>query len=186
VTPPYGVRIAWRAVADGMPRRDVAWELLRERLPPGAAIDNPCPRCGGPHGPVRIRGARAVASVTYAGGRAIVALCAGEDAAGLRAVGIDAEPVQDARRDAAGLAGVLGPGEASVRTWTRVEAALKADGRGLRIDPATVRIEEHPGGWTARVPDGEPVIGWDAAGPDDLVISVAVRPVSEGPVARSG
>lgn len=185
MTPPDGVRIAWRAVAEGMPRRDVAWELLRELLPPGAVIDNPCPRCGGPHGPVRIRGAQAMASVAYAGGRAVVALCAAEDAAGLAAVGIDAEPVQDARRDAAGLAGVLGPGEASVRTWTRVEAALKADGRGLRVDPATVRIEEHVGGWTARVPDGGTMSGWDAAGPDDLVISVAVRRVSEEPAARS-
>lgn len=185
MTPPYGVRVAWRAVADGIPRRDVAWDLLREQLPPGAVIDNPCPRCGGPHGPVRIRGAQATASVTYAGGRAVVAVCSGADVAGIAALGIDAEPLDDARRDAAGLAGVLGPGEASVRSWTRVEAALKADGRGLRVDPATVGIEEHPGGWTARVPGGGTMSGWDAAGPDDLVISVAVRRVSAEQAARS-
>jgi len=182
VTTPGDVRIAWRTVPAGMPRRDVAWALLRELLPSAATIDNPCPRCGGPHGPVRIQGASAVASVTYAGARALVAVCTAEGVAG---VGIDAEPVEDARRDAAGLGGVLGAGEASVRSWTRVEAALKADGRGLRVDPAAVRIEENPGGWTAHVPGGETMSGWDAVGPRDLVVSVAVRPVSEEQAAPS-
>ncbi len=171
---------------DGTPRRDVAWSLLRELLPPGATIDNPCPRCGGPHGPVRIQGAPATASVTYAAGRALVAVCTGADAAGIAALGIDAEPIIDARRDAAGLTGVLGAGEASVRSWTRVEAALKADGRGLRVDPATVTVDEEPGGWTARVPGGGTISGWDAAGPADLVVSVAVRPLSEEAAERSG
>jgi 4'-phosphopantetheinyl transferase len=186
VTTPHGVRIAWQAVPDGTPRREAAWSLLHELLPQGATIDNPCPRCGGPHGPVRIQGARAVASVTYAGGRAVVAVCEGADAAGVAAVGIDAEPVADERRDAAGLTGVLGAGEASVRSWTRVEAALKADGRGLRVDPASVTVEEGPDGWRAHVPGGGTIIGWDAAGPGDLVVSVAVRRISEEQATRSG
>ena len=177
-----GVRIAWRAVPAGMPRREVAWALLRELLPPTATIDNPCPRCGGPHGPVRIHGAQAAASVTYAGGHALVAVCTAE---GVAAVGIDAESVEDPRRDAAGLVGVLGPGAASVRSWTRVEAALKADGRGLRVDPAAVRIEENPAGWIAHVPGGGSVIGWDAPGPRELVLSVAMRRITEAAAAPS-
>ena len=172
MTTPHGVRIAWQGVPEGTPRREAAWSLLHELLPLGATIDNPCPRCGGPHGPVRIQGARAVASVTYAGGRAVVAVCEGADA--------------DERRDAAGLTGVLGAGEASVRSWTRVEAALKADGRGLRVDPASVTVEEGPDGWRAHVPGGGTIIGWDAAGPGDLVVSVAVRRISEEQATRSG
>jgi 4'-phosphopantetheinyl transferase len=167
-----GVRVAWRAVTNGMPRREAAWELLGELLPPDATITNPCPRCGGPHGGVRTAGADAVASVTYAGEFAVVAIA---DAALVASIGIDAEPVADSRRDAAGMTGVLGPGEASVRSWTRVEAALKADGRGLRVDAATVRIDDAAAGWTAMLPGAEPLEGWDVVGPDALVVSVAVK-----------
>ena len=166
------VRLAWREIPHGMPRRDVAWALLRDLLPEGAELSHPCPRCGGPHGPVLVSGAPFVASISYAGSLAVVAVA---DSAQAAAIGVDAEPAEDARRDAAGLGGVLGPGEASVRSWTRVEAALKADGRGLRVDPAAVRIEENPGGWTAHVPGGETMSGWDAVGPRDLVVSVALR-----------
>ena len=37
-------------------RRAVAWMLLRELAGGDIGIDNPCPRCGGPHGPVRLSG----------------------------------------------------------------------------------------------------------------------------------
>ena len=74
--------------------------------------------------------------------------------------------------------GVLGRGEAAARSWTRVEAALKADGRGLRVDPATIEVHETATGWTAAVPDGGTFEGWDAAGPASLIVSVAVRRVS--------
>ncbi|WP_243073897.1 chemotaxis protein CheY [Microbacterium sp. SS28] len=167
-----GIRIAWRDIPEGSPRRDTAWRLLRELLPDGAELTNPCPRCGGSHGPVRVSGAPAVVSVTYAGPLAIVAVA---DTGAVTAIGIDAEPVEDARRDAAGLAGVLGAGAASVRSWTRVEAALKADGRGLRVDPASVRVREHDTRWTAVVPGAEHLQGWDAEGPEGFVVSVAVR-----------
>ncbi|WP_345799875.1 chemotaxis protein CheY [Microbacterium sp. AZCO] len=171
-----GVRIAWRAIPHGMPRRDAAWGLLVSMLPASARLSNPCPRCGGPHGPVRVEGADAVASVSYAGELAVVAV--GDSRA--IGIGIDAEPESDPRRDAAGLDGVLGPGEASLRAWTRVEAALKADGRGLRVDPATVRVRDTPSGWIADVPDGGAFEGWDAEGPTGVLVSVAVRRVSAG------
>jgi 4'-phosphopantetheinyl transferase len=126
---------------------------------------------------VRIVGGGAVASVTYAGGRAVVAVC---DDGAVASIGIDAEAVADARRDAAGMRGVLGTGEASIRSWTRVEAALKADGRGLRVDPGTVRIDEHAGGWSAQVPGSAPSSGWDVEDIEGLIVSVAVRVSAAG------
>ena len=168
------VRLAWREIPPGMPRRDVAWTLLRDLLPEGAELSHPCPRCGGPHGPVLVSGAPFVASISYAGSLAVVAVA---DSAQSAAIGVDAEPAEDARRDAAGLGGVLGPGEASVRSWTRVEAALKADGRGVRVEPASVRISETGEEWIADVPGGGAFEGWDARGPEGYVVSVAVRPL---------
>jgi 4'-phosphopantetheinyl transferase len=165
------VDVAWAAVPPDSPRRDHAWRLLAELLPAGADLENPCPRCGGPHGPVVVARAPFVASVTYAGGYAIAAVAATRDAA---ALGIDAEPELDARRDAAGMTGVLGDGHATVRDWVRVEAALKADGRGLRVEPATVDVVPAADGWTAAVPDGDVYTGWDVPGPPGILVSVAV------------
>jgi 4'-phosphopantetheinyl transferase len=120
---------------------------------------------------VVVAGAPIVASVTYAGDVAIVAVAHTRDAA---ALGIDAEPLDDHRRDRAGMAGVLGEGEATVRDWTRVEAVLKADGRGLRVDPAAVALAVGEDGWTATVPGGATYGGWDAAGPPGIELSVAI------------
>ncbi|MFH8249384.1 chemotaxis protein CheY [Microbacterium sp. B2969] len=169
------VRLAWRVIPDGMPRRTVAWELLASLLPDTARLSNPCPRCGGPHGPVRIEGAASVASVSYAGDVAVVAVA---DASEFERVGVDAEPESHPQRDAAGLQGVLGAGEASLRSWTRVEAALKADGRGLRVDPASVIVRGTSAGWIAEVPDGGAFEGFDADGPEGVLVSVAVRRIS--------
>ena len=44
----------------------------------------------------------------------------------------------------------------SLQRWTRIEAVLKADGRGLRVDPAAVVFEPVPGGELASVP-GSPI-----------------------------
>ncbi|WP_239066309.1 hypothetical protein [Microbacterium hibisci] len=123
-----------------------------------------------------------MASVTYAGGYAIAAVASTEDAV---ALGIDAEPLDDARRDAAGMRGVLGDGIASVRDWVRVEAVLKADGRGLRVDPATVVVDATDDGWTAEVPGGEVYDGWDAPGPPGVLLSIAVRIAHFAPSTRS-
>ncbi|MCP2637571.1 chemotaxis protein CheY [Microbacterium sp. HD4P20] len=156
-----------------MPRRDIAWTLLRELLPARARLRNPCTRCGGPHGAIMVEGAPSVAGVSYAGDLAVVAVAHRAD--GVSAIGIDAELDLDPRRDAAGLRGVLGGDrDVSVREWTRVEAALKADGRGLRVDPALVRVDGDPDGWIARVPGGGGIMGWDAAAPAGVTISVAV------------
>lgn len=56
-------------------------------------------------------------------------------------VGIDAESrtIQEERIDAIRIVTRLRAGDA-LRHWVRVEAVLKADGRGLRVDPADVSI----------------------------------------------
>jgi len=189
---PAGVQLAWAAVPPDEPRRETAWRLLRSLLPAGAELSNPCPRCGRPHGPVRVSGADALASVSYAGTIAVVGVA---DTALFQAFGIDAEAEYDGNRDAAGFGGILGPGRASLREWTRVEAALKADGRGLRVDPASVVVGERGAedsagyGWDAVVPDGATFAGWDASVPAGILVSVAVRPreaaeAEHGPATR--
>ena len=130
------------------------------------------------------------AGVSYAGPVAVVGVV---DAAVFDAFGVDAEPEHDTTRDAAGLRGLLGAGRASLRDWTRVEATLKADGRGLRVDPASVVVRERPDqdgcAWDAVVPGGAAFAGWDPDGPEGILVSVAVRPraaaeAERGPATR--
>ncbi|SIT69825.1 chemotaxis protein CheY [Microbacterium sp. RU33B] len=177
------VRLAWAPVPPGTPRRETAWATLRSLLPDGVELTQVCPRCGGPHGPIAVAGAPSRVSVAYAGAFAIVAVA---DERIVSALGIDAELEVDPVRDAAGLTGVLGPGSSpSVRAWTRVEAVLKADGRGLRVDPASVRVAGDGVGWSAHIGEGGAFDGWDADGPDGVLVSVAVRAAEEGRAARA-
>ena len=168
----------WTPIPPDTARRGVAWQLLRNLIGnPAASITNVCPRCGEPHGPVQIVGAPVVASVTYAGGFAIACVA---DQASAAAVGVDAESVTDPRRSAAALRGIIHPGRSSsLREWTRVEAVLKADGRGLRVAPAAVSLTEGDGAWRATV-DGSPRVfdGWDVPGPPGTIMSLAVEPLS--------
>lgn len=169
--PPTTVRLAWRSVPPGALRRDAAWELLRRLLAPGSEITNTCARCGGPHGPVRTSDASTRPAIAYAGDVAVVAVAG----AGPGSFALDAEVQHDPVRDAAGLDGVLGGLAAPhLREWVRVEAALKADGRGLRVDPGDVAVVPvGVGEWRATVPGGGEVMGWDLNGPPHLLISVA-------------
>lgn len=167
------MEVAWRRVPRAAPRRDIAWALLREMLPAFASLGNRCSRCGGPHGAIVVENAPFAASVSYAGDLAVAAVAPlGDD---VIAIGLDAESDVDPQRDRVGLRGLLGGDrEVPVREWTRVEAALKADGRGLRVDPAGVRLVVGAEGWTASVPGGHRIIGWDAAAPAGMTISIAV------------
>jgi 4'-phosphopantetheinyl transferase len=176
-TPPTRLRLAWKVVPSGAARRDVAWDLLREMLAPGAELSNPCARCGGPHGPVRTTDASARPAVAYASGVAVAAVAS----RGPGTFAIDAELETAPVRDSAGLKGILGARSGvRLRDWVRVEAALKADGRGLRVDPGSVAITPVGGlGWQAVVPDGPVIMGWDVDGPTGLVISAAFSEASE-------
>lgn len=168
------IEAAWRAVPSGVPRREVAWEALRELLPATSRLSNPCPRCGGPHGPVRVAGAPFVASVAYAGAFAVVVVA---PAAEVARVGVDAEPSGRRIEHGAAPGGVHATGRRlSTRDWVRIEASVKADGRGLRVAPERVRVEPAAGGFTARIDDGDALTGWDLDGPAGLFVSVAVSP----------
>ena len=145
------VRLAWAPVPADVPRREVAWRLLRE-LAGDVELRNPCPFCGGPHGPVTLPASPWVASVAYAAGYAVVAVAPA-------AIRVDR---------------VLGPA-ATPRDWARMEAALKADGRGLRVDPGAVRVRDTDAGWSADLPGGGKLIGWDLPGPDGVVVAAAIR-----------
>ncbi|WP_445443292.1 4'-phosphopantetheinyl transferase family protein [Clavibacter sp. km1a] len=87
-----------------------------------------CATCGGPHGRPVLGGSRALdglhASVAHAGDAVVVAVSEHGP------IGIDAEPRD---REA--------PPGTTLAEWVRIEAVLKADGRGLRVDPSLVRFE---------------------------------------------
>lgn len=87
----------------------------------------------------------------------------------VRAFGLDAEPLVDPVREAAG--GIAG----GLLRWVRTEAVLKADGRGLRTESA-VEIAEGDTRWTARIAGDEGLYtGWEPVGPPGVLVSVAVR-----------
>ncbi|GAA3634254.1 hypothetical protein GCM10022200_16830 [Microbacterium awajiense] len=145
----------------------------------GILIESVCERCGGPHGAPRADGL--ALSVAYTDGLVVAAAAA---IASAPAVGVDVERGHPATmlRDLAPLfAGRRAPDLAG---WTRIEAALKADGRGLRVPPD--RVHEHPGPdpgeFLATIPGRRhPVRTTTLDGPDGFVVSVArVPPAAAG------
>jgi 4'-phosphopantetheinyl transferase len=99
-------------------------------------IDAHCLECGGPHG-------RPVVSGTMGGVHVGIAHAAGRAfaVASRSRIGVDAEPLDTpaARLDAI-RALTRGSVGGPLARWTAIEAVLKADGRGLRVDPREVRI----------------------------------------------
>ena len=129
----YDARPSDAYLAGRMLVRTLAGELLG--VPAGAVpLSAVCPDCGGPHGRPVVDGSDLRVSLSHADGLVLAAAAWAAD------VGVDVE------RSAAGperlaAIGALA-GRASVRHWTRVEAVLKADGRGLRVDPSQVLVDE--------------------------------------------
>lgn len=156
--------------------------LLRELVAELAGVDaaavriaQRCPDCGGPHGRPVVMGpaaARGISvSLAHATGVHVAAAIAGVR------IGVDVElRTASPEREAALRALLQHDGPDALRRWTQVEAVLKADGRGLRVEPATVELEESARGLTASVP-GSPrryavvACALDAA----LVVSVAIE-----------
>ncbi|CAQ02886.1 4'-phosphopantetheinyl transferase family protein [Clavibacter sepedonicus] len=124
-------RDALRALAAGLVGADPAAVTVRAR----------CATCGGEHGRPVLGGSRALdglhASVAHAGDAVVVAVSADGP------VGIDAEPRDREAPPGMALAG-----------WVRIEAVLKADGRGLLVDPGRVRFAGDADGTVAWI-DGE-------------------------------
>lgn len=100
----------------------------------GAAVDATCPDCGRSHGRPRLPTRPSLhLSLSHAAGLAFAVAASAP-------IGIDAEPLGTDPARLAGAAALLpGRGDA-LRRWTAVEAVLKAEGRGLRVDPVEVRL----------------------------------------------
>lgn len=153
-------------LAGRMLLRDLAADLTNA-TPAAVHLEAVCPECGGPHGQPVLVDSDLHLSLSHAGDVVVAAASWGSP------VGIDVENrVQPPERVTA--IGAL-TGEASVLHWTRVEAILKADGRGLRVDPSMVEILEHDGiveGWVTDRPTRYAVTETDLGA--DLMVSVAV------------
>ncbi len=111
-----------------------------------SVVAGACRRCGRLHAGVQLEGVPACASVSYAADLVVVAVAPTSQVSRL---GVDVEfgvaeisRVEELRR-------ALGAStEPILRRWTRVGAVLKADGRGLLIDPGSVHLRRG-GAWIA-------------------------------------
>ncbi len=125
-----------------------------------------CADCGGPHGRPLLRGSGLHLSLSRCDS-AVVAAASWDGP-----IGVD---VETATPSAEALAAIhLLTGDKSVVSWTRVESVLKADGRGLRVDPRDVLIErvgDHLEGSVRDAPTRYRVYDVDLA--PDITVSVA-------------
>ncbi|WP_413320270.1 4-phosphopantetheinyl transferase [Agrococcus sp. 1P02AA] len=188
------MRVADAMVAHVRGDRSAADDALRALVASLAGVDDAseivivqrCPDCGGAHGrpvvaaPAAARGIGVSRSHAGAAGSAHHVVAA---APGVR-VGIDAEPrdAPAARLDA--VRALLASPAEPLRRWTQIEAVLKADGRGLRVDPAAVVLEETAAGLTASAPGSARRYAvhdvalrdeHDADDEPDLVVSLAIE-----------
>lgn len=168
--------VRWQAVPAGADRRQAADALIVRSLADAGLHDvrlaRVCAWCGGAHGAVRVVGADAVASVSYAGDLVVVATALARPGTPF---GVDAEHVGLDGDALARVRAALGDDDADAATWTRVEAALKADGRGLRVDPAGVTLTRlGDDAWRATVPGSTASLRVRTVpGPADVSISLA-------------
>lgn len=145
--------------------------LVRELFPQAErwqVLSRSCIRCGARHGPVEVSGVPVVASISYAAGLVVAAVA---PTSRLERLGVDVElDAVDATREQ-DLRRLLGAStEPMLRRWTRIEAVLKADGRGLLVDPGVVRLQRgngHISGERIRYQLA------DVAGPPGYLISLA-------------
>lgn len=147
--------------------------VLRLGGGPAVTLDSACPRCGDDHAAPRTPGF--MLSVSHADDLVAVAV-----STGTTPVGVDIEPDSAAAR-VAELAPMFAPGPApDLAGWTQIEAAVKADGRGLEIDPGTVVVRPEPLGpgspqvWSVTLP-GRPqrLQAATLPGPAGFTLSVA-------------
>ena len=128
-----------------------------------------CESCGLPHGPVEVTGVPIVAGVSYAPGMAVAAVAPSRRIARL---GVDVEVAHATSAREHDLLHLLGSSnEPVLRRWTRIEAVLKADGRGLLVEPELVQVRRGIG----RIPGASSRYHVsDVAGPDGYLISLAL------------
>ncbi len=139
-----------------------------------------CERCGADHGRPRLENAPVALSVSYAG--SMVAVAAAPIPAVL-SVGVDIEsrPPDGAAAPLHELTNLFGATRVpDTARWTLLEAAAKADGRGIRIDLASIDIGEpstgrFPGSRAVHLPgEAAPMDAAVLDGPEGFVLSAAV------------
>ncbi|GAB3595765.1 4'-phosphopantetheinyl transferase family protein [Microbacterium tumbae] len=176
------VVLAWAPAPDPAARsllgRELLGALLRELGEGDTRIARRCAHCGSAdHGRPYTVSERAVVSLSYAEGVAVVAVARSTDAG---AVGVDVEPASAG--PLTGLAALFAPDPPpDVRGWTVIEAAVKADGRGLRVPPGEVRRSGSdgsilPGGERVLLPGGRVLEAAAVSAPAGFLISVAIDP----------
>jgi len=160
----------------------------------GVTLTTTCERCGADHGRPRVEGAPLAVSISYAGRMVAVAAARHADASAV-GVDIEREPGDGRHARLSSLARAFAPTPApDTEGWTLLEAALKADGRGLRVALAEIEVApgievatgiEGGGAGSGRVPFSRPVRipgrrePVDAAlidGPAGFVLSAAMIP----------
>ncbi len=123
---PEGVTLHCRGASLPGTGADIVESLVQSRSGlTGARVVHSCPRCGSArHGRLVVHSATACwASLSRAGELTVVALSAAGP------VGVDVE-----------LSDVIDGDPAALRRWCAVEAALKATGAGLALDPDAVTL----------------------------------------------
>lgn len=165
---------AQRFLAGRVLLRALVAELTGESMS-AVVVDAHCPDCGGPHGRPRVSVPAGASNVSV--GLSHTAGLVFAVAARGHSVGIDAESETDSRQVSSAIADVAGVAAGDALThWTRVEAVLKADGRGLRVDPRTVAFEERAVGVEASVAGSDRRYCVEAATLDDGTrVSIAIE-----------
>ena len=146
------------------------------------ALEVVCSRCGSSgHGKPSLPGVPVLVSIAYAGPTVFVALASAD---GCLALGIDAEalgldsekPALNSESPSPRVESDVECGPAGdLERWTVVEAVLKADGRGLRVDPAEVEFD---GDALARVGDDDAAYRIHRTVIDDrFLVAVALRTI---------
>ncbi|PPG39989.1 hypothetical protein C5C17_08980 [Pseudoclavibacter sp. RFBA6] len=113
-------------------------------------ISRLCPDCGRQHG--QPRSADFALSSSTSTGRVLVAIADPADAIGVDIetvprqlwAGFDAYALHPDERARVSDLGQPAAVAARIGTWTAKEAALKVSGTGLRTEPASLRVDEHP------------------------------------------
>jgi 4'-phosphopantetheinyl transferase len=119
-----------------------------------------CPDCGGPHGRPQLVGAPFYLSLSRCAD-AVVAVASDLP------IGVDVEPRDGSAARVEAIEQLTG--QASIGHWTAVEAVLKADGRGLRVDPREVEVH----GTSAQLGDAHYRLIEPELAPD-LRVSIAI------------
>ena len=152
----------------------------------GIRISSVCDQCGADHGRPRVLGDRFGVSVSYAGDM-VIAAASRLDL--VTSIGVDMERATSSEHTAlVELTALFSPQPPpTLREWTLIEAAVKADGRGLRVPVSDVHLGGDapgglPGGFAVRMPGRTaPIEAASAPGPAGFAVSVAVAPAAEPP-----